>query len=132
MVIRALLRLMLLVWEIPQNIVGFAVYAVACSFRRCLCEPAGTRFFIRANFGISLGMFVFWLETVPANKRHEYGHAMQSMMLGPLYLFVIGIPSVLRVLYGLWYFQKHRKHWTRYYTGFPENWADYLGQRFSF
>lgn len=26
---------------------------------------------------------------------HEYGHTIQSMILGPLYLIVIGIPSTL-------------------------------------
>lgn len=26
---------------------------------------------------------------------HEYGHTIQSLMLGPLYLAIIGIPSTL-------------------------------------
>ena len=27
--------------------------------------------------------------------RHEYGHSIQSLVLGPLYLFVVGLPSIL-------------------------------------
>lgn len=29
-------------------------------------------------------------------RRHEYGHSIQNLMWGPLWLFVVGIPSVIR------------------------------------
>jgi hypothetical protein len=36
--------------------------------------------------------------------KHEYGHSIQSKILGPLYLFIIGIPSLLWAKLG----KKHR------------------------
>ena len=82
---------------------------------------------------VSLGMFVF----VSENKReaakqrlliHEYGHTVQSLILGPLYLLVIGLPSVLWA--GLPACRKiRRKKRISYYWFYPERWADILGER---
>jgi hypothetical protein len=47
---------------------------------------------------------------------HEYGHSRQSRYFGWLYLLVIGLPSVCNVFSG-----------ARYYTVYPENWANKLG-----
>lgn len=98
-------------------------------------EPEAHRIFIETpNTGVSLGWFIFW---TPAGNRfaqltndcrmHEYGHAKQSAMLGPLYLLVVGIPSLMRVLYRKWHIKKYGYNWQNYYKGFPENWADRLG-----
>jgi len=53
--------------------------------------------------GISIGAFIFLsdeIEIKEAGKyqilRHEYGHFLQSLLLGPLYISVIGIPSILK------------------------------------
>lgn len=59
---------------------------------------------------------------------HEYGHTIQSMILGPLYLFVIGIPSCIWAFTP--YFQKLRsKGKYSYYDFYPEKWANYLGSK---
>lgn len=55
--------------------------------------------------------------------RHEYGHVRQSRMLGPLYLFVVGIPSAINNLRS----RKDPKVYENYYNMYPENWADKLG-----
>lgn len=55
--------------------------------------------------------------------RHEYGHVRQSRMLGPLYLFVVGIPSAINNLRS----RKDTKVYENYYNMYPENWADRLG-----
>jgi hypothetical protein len=61
--------------------------------------------------------------------RHELGHSLQSRYLGPLYLFVVGIPSI----YGNLVNRGKHRNWTAsekalwYYNRFPENWADKLG-----
>ena len=59
------------------------------------------------NMGISLGFFIFTPnEETDGDKEermkycnevmvHEYGHTFQALLLGPLYIFVIGIPSLL-------------------------------------
>ena len=55
---------------------------------------------------------------------HEYGHTKQSRKLGPLYLLVIGVPSLIWA--GC--FKKYRiKHNKSYYSFFAERWADKLG-----
>lgn len=133
---KAILLLLLLLWELPQSFVGIIVLGVfhangkiKSTERNKLCLFVQTR-----ETGVSLGRFVFW--TANANryahlnndcKMHEYGHSLQSIMLGPMYLFVIGIPSVLRAAYSRYYFRKYHTHWRNYYNAFPENWADRLG-----
>lgn len=55
---------------------------------------------------------------------HEYGHTMQSHMLGIFYLIVIGAPSIIWA--GC--FDKYReKTGKSYYSFFTEKWADKLG-----
>lgn len=55
--------------------------------------------------GLSLGAFAFCggYTTVCENKewfehtrKHEFGHSIQGLWWGPLFAFVIGIPSVIR------------------------------------
>lgn len=50
---------------------------------------------------VSLGNFVFiskYTKNRDFTVKHELGHTIQSKYLGPLYLFVIGIPSILWVI----------------------------------
>ena len=55
---------------------------------------------------------------------HEYGHTIQSQKLGPVYLLVIGLPSLIWA--GC--FEKYRiKHKKSYYGFYTEKWADKLG-----
>ena len=81
---------------------------------------------------VSLGAFTFvstcggdpkWLEHV---KCHEYGHTFQSLMLGPFYLLVVGIPS------GVWcnFFEGYRnRNNVPYSRLFCESWANRLGAK---
>lgn len=56
---------------------------------------------------------------------HEYGHTVQSLILGPLYLILIGIPSTLRGFLGA----KERKEKQIPYGAFiTEKWANSLGE----
>ena len=58
---------------------------------------------------------------------HEYGHTIQSILLGPLYLIIIGIPSTL---WGfLPYCARMRKErQLSYFSFFTESWANTLGE----
>ena len=61
---------------------------------------------------------------------HEYGHTIQSLILGPLYLIVIGIPSTL------WGFlpnlrKKRKDEQISYFSFFTETWANRLGEKVS-
>ena len=124
------------VWEAPQNALGF-LFLVLNRINGAVvdCSRERRRMFIRLRNGaVSLGYFVFWsMESNDIfyldenNKFHEYGHSIQSRIFGPLYLLIIGLPSVFRVLYARRYFKKYKTRWPGYYAGFPENWADRLG-----
>jgi hypothetical protein len=127
---------MLFMWELPQNLLGFLIFMIMNSKQKVVnTERESHRIFLETKkTGVSLGWFIFW---TPAGNRfknykndcrmHEFGHARQSVMLGPLYLIIVGIPSLLRVLYGRWYQWKHGRIWKNYFNAFPENWADRLG-----
>ena len=57
---------------------------------------------------------------------HEFGHSVQSMLLGLLYLPVIGIPSFIWC--NLPPFRKLRKEkGVSYYRFYPESSANFLG-----
>jgi hypothetical protein len=135
-VLRGIFLFIRFVWELPQNLSGMGLLVFLQFKKRVLgTENDNSRCFIETkNTGVSLGSFVFW--TKAANRfpglvndcrMHEYGHTIQSLIFGPSYLVVIGIPSLARVLYRWWYLKKYRKHWQNYFKGFPENWADKLG-----
>jgi len=58
---------------------------------------------------------------------HEYGHTIQSLLLGSLYLVIIGIPSTL------WGFlqplnKKRKTEGISYFSFFTEKWANRLGE----
>lgn len=129
-------RCVLFAWELPQNIGGLATYLNLRRKGKILkTEFAQERFFIETpHRGVSLGLFVFWTrrsnrhKNLPNDcKMHEFGHSIQSRMLGPLYLVIVGLPSAVRHLYSIWHIRQTGKNWDAYYAGFPENWADKLG-----
>jgi hypothetical protein len=69
--------------------------------------------------GVSLGRYVFTnMQDGMISYRHEFGHSIQSLILGPLYLIIIGIPSSL-LAYNISDALNKRYYW--FYT---EKWAD--------
>ena len=82
--------------------------------------------------GVSLGMFTFvngtrsqeWLKDT---EPHEYGHTIQSLILGPLYCFVIGIPSSV-LCNGKKGIEK-RKQGASYYDYYTESWANSCAEK---
>jgi len=134
---KAILLLLLILWELPQNIAGLLLYIyfrINKIIRKTEIEKL-CLFLETRKTGVSLGRFIYW--TPQGNryshlkndcKMHEYGHSLQSIMLGPLYLIVVGIPSVSRVWYSRYFYKKHSVQWKHYFNAFPENWADKLGK----
>lgn len=78
---------------------------------------------------VALGPVVIGIGPLPDDVLdHEMGHWYQSILLGPLYLPVIGLPSVL---HALW-FQRlsagaRRSDPNAYYRFYTEAWADAWG-----
>lgn len=83
--------------------------------------------------GISLGRYVLLGMGMDDEKtiKHEYGHQIQSFILGPLYLLVIGLPSGLWCWFGQDLINKVRKKKNKkslsYYWLYTESWANKLG-----
>lgn len=86
----------------------------------------------KKSHSMGLGMFIFFgHEGAPDEKNvlsHEYGHTVQSAWLGPLFLFVIGIPSYT------WAFlpscvKKRKEQGIKYCSFYPESWANRLGEK---
>ena len=83
---------------------------------------------------MGLGMFIFFghsREELDYQQKilvHEYGHTIQSCILGPLFLLVVGIPSTLWCLMPK--YKKLRKEGKySYFDLYCEKWANYEGER---
>lgn len=114
----------LYLWQLPQNLLGLA-FLMFLSPSTVVHDYGHTvvRQSKRMRGGISLGGYIFVQEHVAVvTISHEMGHAKQSLMLGPLYLLVIGLPSILWA--GLHGYIAPRKSYYWFYT---ERWANRLG-----
>lgn len=118
-------------WGAVQNILGLLMSLFYINCRKEYYHGAHIFYHNGLWGGMSLGAFIFingnrdkvWTENA---KIHEYGHTVQSLILGPLYLFVIGIPSMV------WcnskkYRNLRREKGISYYAFYPEKWANRLG-----
>ena len=130
-------------WGSLQSLLGFYLF---------LCHIKDKHYFYHGAIitewqpksSVSLGLFVFVtkepyfyeklkdeysMDELSARLRvHEYGHTIQSLILGPLYLIIIGIPSTL------WGFmpslnKKRREKQLSYFSFFTEKWANCLGEK---
>ena len=115
-------------WGFPQNFLGFLL---SLKLRKC---PRSRYRECRVihwddRGSMSLGLYLFMGSGASeAVYVHEFGHTIQSAILGPLYLPVIGIPSWLWC--NLKAFRKLRKDkGISYYRFYPESTANYLGSR---
>lgn len=117
-------------WGLPQTLAGAALYLAHRGDRHF--DWRGTRATAWDRpAGVSLGRFIF----VPKSKAndsflldHEYGHTIQSLMLGPFYLLLVGLPSLLWS--RLPYFARKRKQSGKSYYSAPfEKSANQLASR---
>ena len=123
-----LYRILQLTWGLPQSLMGFFLYQKYRHFRHSTYKGAiVTRW--PQHGGVSLGMFIFvepFRDREEYVIRHEYGHTIQSLILGPLYLIFIGIPSFFWA--NTPYFTKLREKGHIAYNSFiVEKLADRLG-----
>lgn len=117
-------KLLLSIWELPQNILGFVVKNI---YKASYVENIGnTEIYLWSiGGGMSLGKYIFVCDPMDMKLvRHEYGHTIQSELLGWLYIPVIGIPSFIWANCFEGYRNKTGKS---YYWLYTERWADKLG-----
>ncbi len=116
-------------WGILQTLVGavFFLKLRHCPhrfYRGCIDTQWDTR------GGMSLGLFIFTprddLRDSEKIRVHEYGHCVQSLILGPLYL----LPGIISVVWcRSSYFKRLRREKKISYTAcFVESWASKWGE----
>ena len=114
------LQILLILWQLPQSLVGVLMLPFLGKLE--LIDYRNYCWCFKGKYmqgGISLGCFSFL--GIYTSKRetavaHELdGHTVDSKIWGPLYLLVIGIPSILNAWIG---FTKC------YYNFYTERWAN--------
>ena len=88
-----------LLWGFPQTLAGFCLYR---RYKDCphghFRETLVTKWPLAES--LSLGPFLFVSDKIVDKSfrnyilLHEYGNSRQSLLLGPLYLLIIGVPSI--------------------------------------
>ena len=133
LIMKYIRNLILFIWQLPQHIVAiiyFGYLVMMCKdlgidsrYKQATVIPCIMRGAITLGNYVFVGLNSEYRKTV----KHELGHTIQSKILGPLYLIVIGIPSItycgLRRL-----FPSLRKK--NYYDFYTEKWANYLSKKY--
>ena len=127
------------IWQLPQNIVGLIVLVIM-GYEKVLTAENGNKVYFSTSMpgGISLGKYSiiskYYIRSHMTDKaildldvtRHEaLGHGTQSRYLGPLYLPVVGLQSIIWAwIYPCKAFPYSKNGYYRFWT---ESWADKLG-----
>ena len=99
------LWILLWIWQLPQNIAGIImgfILSKRAVYQR-VSNPWDLKGYSRVhitlmNGGMTLGEYIYVsnkFNDLVGTVKHETGHVRQSRILGPLYLLVIGIPSII-------------------------------------
>ena len=126
---------LLWLWQLPQNLCGIIYRSISKDNRICVIgnddsRSVGAKVYLqRAKGGVTLGKYVFINQDYTDKEavvKHECGHVRQSRRLGPLYLLVIGIPSILHAWLNdyIGCCRKNGKY--NYYHFYTEKWANKL------
>lgn len=106
----------LFIWQILQNLVAIVMMPflgkMTLKYKKRYCWS-----FYCTNMrgSISLGSFIFLGSELDTTAGHELGHVVDSHWMGPLYLFIIGIPSIIwAAFYNV----------GNYYKFYTERWAN--------
>ena len=133
LIMKYIRNLILFIWQLPQHIVAiiyFGYLVMMCKdlgvdsrYKQAIVIPCVMRGAITLGNYVFVGLNSEYRKTV----KHELGHTIQSKILGPLYLIVIGIPSItycgLRRI-----FPSLRKK--NYYNFYTEKWANNLSEKY--
>lgn len=110
------------IWQFPQNILAICLEGILCNPVTGGKENGNQIIWCNTlSSAISLGDYLF----IPTNAtkksiEHEYGHSRQSNILGPLYLIIIGIPSIIHNIIHV-ICNKLGLNWN-YYKFYTEHW----------
>ena len=114
-------------WGFPQTFIGALLHLRHRDKRSFDYNGAKVTVWDKDE-GVSLGRYLFVPDDGQFLLEHEYGHSIQSLILGPLYLILIGAPSLL--WNRLPYFKRLRKDKNKsYYSVVFERTASQLGSK---
>ena len=117
-------------WGLPQTFIGFLMFIKYRKAPHHMFKGSIVTNWPKKG-GVSLGLFTFVEDRLGRQEEvqnHEYGHTIQSLILGPLYLIVVGIPSF--VWCNLPYFRNKRQEQNIPYNSFfIERNADWVGEK---
>lgn len=133
LIMKYISNLILFIWQLPQHIIAliyFGYLVMMCKdlgidsrYKQAIVIPCVMRGAVTLGNYVFIGLNSEYKKTV----KHELGHTIQSKILGPLYLIVIGIPSItycgLRRV-----FPSLRKK--NYYDFYTEKWANNLSEKY--
>lgn len=119
------------IWQLPQNLLGLLYkvftksevsYQIPINLGSCY-----TFYDNKYKGSVSLGNYIFlsnYAQSDSFTRNHEVGHHKQSLLLGPLYLLIIGIPSIIwAILYNMFPCINSKYNYYDFYT---EKWANNL------
>lgn len=133
LIMKYIRNLILFIWQLPQHLlailyIGYLVMmskdlGIDSRYKQATVIPCIMRGAVTLGNYVFVGLNSEYRKTV----KHELGHTIQSKILGPLYLIVIGIPSItycgLRRI-----FPSLRKK--NYYNFYTEKWANNLSEKY--
>lgn len=99
-VLKFIWKILVCIWQLPQIIAACLYYVYITKSEGIVdtCYIQGAIVFIKKKScgSVTLGPYIFLSpRATDTTVRHEWGHTRQSLILGPLYLIVIGIPSII-------------------------------------
>lgn len=141
---RFLYTLLQLTWGFPQTLAGFVIFLINFKsphhlFHGAICTKWNKK------SSLSLGLFIFVTDDPLCHYKnregelsyeefyeriavHEFGHTVQSLLWGPLYLLAVGLPSIIWAT-GKKFRKLRRDKRISYYSVYPEKGANYWGER---
>ena len=127
---KVLIEIIFWTWCLPQTITGLIFKWIYKAKKEWYVTTDNKGYFEYSAYisykmpgAISLGKYIILGRYSNDWKpyKHEKGHQKQSFILGPLYLLIIGLPSLI------WCWIIHPLTKKSYYWFYTEKWADKLG-----
>lgn len=115
-------------WGLGQTLAGLVVFLINIKCPHHFYHGCVETQWQKKWSGMSLGLFIFTpVEQDNEVRVHEYGHTIQSLILGPFYL----IPGIISLAWGnLPVYEKKRREMKLPYTAcFVEAGASRLGEK---
>lgn len=133
LIMKYIRNLILFIWQLPQHIVAliyFGYLVMMCKdlgidsrYKQAIVIPCIMRGAVTLGNYVFVGLNSEYKETV----KHELGHTIQSKILGPLYLIIIGIPSITYCGLRRMFPSLRKKNYYDFYT---EKWANNLSEKY--